>query len=186
MHEMIFDKRDFQDMTFKVNGVKDVTKAEGVKDIDELKELPQETIKYLAYVYDSNSPVVKRSRDLNERKERAAKMAGVDGPVSLDDEKVVSAIHAMLRYQGSYEWSLITMNEETFYENLKRILSPVEDDKDKDEITALEKKEKLLGFCDEIHSRLKDYKRTFYMGDVELQEKSDRIRFSPEAIAKHV
>lgn len=184
--QMIFDNRDFEEMTFKVHGVDNVHEVQSIKEISELDNMPQETILYLAYTYDSKSPVVRRSRDLEERKIRAAKLAGLDQPVALDDDQVVGAIHAMLRYQGSYEWSLITMNEETFYENQKRILSPVEDDKDKDEITALEKKEKLLQFCDQIHSRLKDYKRAFYMGDEKLAEKAERLRFSPEAIAKHV
>lgn len=177
-------------MTFRISDYEDVFECPSIAAIPELKDLPQKTIQYLVYCYDSGSPIVKRSRDLQERKTKAATMAGIpekdwDGLMSLNDG-LVRAIVAMLKYQKSYEWSLIIMNEETFDEINRRVLVPVEDEKDKDEIGALEKKDKLLEIADRTYQRLRNYKASFYVGDSDLEQKAERIRFSPESIANHV
>lgn len=187
----VFTRAEEKDMTFKLSGVKDAKKCPQVMDIEALHALDSKIIKYLVYCYDANSPLVKRSRGLAERKAKAGEAAGLSEEEflfvsGLGSIALVEAIVAMLKYQMSNEWSLIVINEEAFEEIKKRVLVPVVDDKDKDEISALEKKDKLLQIADSMLQRIRQYKAVFYLGDKELEEAAEEIRFSPESIAKYV
>ena len=148
-------------------------------------------IKYVLYIYDVNTPLKEHFPDLKIRKEQAALLSGYD----LKDEtlnsiffftnsKVLSMVDEFLKKQNNRVWSMIVSNEQTFFEYQTKLLRPVDGDRDKDILQALQIKSKIMDDLNTINERLDSYYMKLYGEDETLLNKikSDK-RLTPEYIA---
>ncbi len=158
-------------------------------------------IRYVIYLYDRNSDLVKEYSVLQRRKEAAAELAGFkrndkDGKFKEEvysmmsltrDEKGDSPINDMifcfLKMQDEMLWSLIVINENMFEEYMKLLMDPVFGKDSKNMLEAANLKTKLKGEVKEIRSDLAAFYSELYGENVELKEVK-RKPISPETILK--
>lgn len=153
-------------------------------------------VRYVILMYDVSSPLRQHYPELGKRKEFAASIAGFDlmkdNVVSLFDfkvdeephEELLDMIIKYLKYQNNWVWSMIVSNEQAFYEYNRRVMMPVEGNKDKDILQAINIKTQIMSSQDEIYQRLQKYYRDLSGGDDKLEEAiTTRKRLRPEEIA---
>jgi hypothetical protein len=153
-------------------------------------------IRYVILMYDVTSPLRQHYPDLSKRKEFAATLAGFDlmkdDVVSLFEfrlndepyEPLLDMITTYLKYQNNWVWSMIVSNEQAFYEYNRRVMMPVEGNRDKDILQAINIKTQIMVSQDDIYQRLQKYYRELSGGDDKLQESiTTRKRLRPEGIA---
>lgn len=153
-------------------------------------------VRYVILMYDVSSPLRQHYPELGKRKEFAASIAGYDlmkdNVVSLFDfkvdeephEELLDMIIKYLKYQNNWVWSMIVSNEQAFYEYNRRVMMPVEGNKDKDILQAINIKTQIMSSQDEIYQRLQKYYRDLSGGDDKLEEAiTTRKRLRPEEIA---
>ena len=150
-------------------------------------------IKYVLYMYDQNTPLKEQFPDLKVRKEQAAILSGYDLAEDSEllqqmffflSEKLIIMVDEFLRKQNNRIWSMIVSNEQTFFEYQTKLLSPVEGDRDKDILQALQIKSKIMDDLNTINDRLDSYYMKLYGEDQQLLKviKADK-RLTPEFIA---
>lgn len=152
--------------------------------------------RYVILMYDVNSPLRQHYPELGKRKEFAASMAGYD--LMKDDvtglfdfkindephEELLDIIIRYLKYQNNWVWSMIVSNEQAFYEYNRRVMMPVEGNRDKDILQAISIKTQIMNSQDDIYQRLQKYYRDLSGGDTNLEEAiTIRKRLRPEEIA---
>jgi hypothetical protein len=94
-------------------------------------------------------------------------------------------ISQYLQYQNSRLWTMIVTNEQSFYEYQRRIMAEVGGDADRDALSAVTLKTKLLEAMDDIDQRLSKYYAQLTGSDSALEDSlTKRRRLSPESIAK--
>ena len=153
-------------------------------------------IRYVILMYDVSSPLRHHYPELGKRKEFAASLAGYDlmkddvtglFEFRIDDEpyeELLDMIMRYLKYQNNWVWSMIVSNEQAFYEYNRRVMMPVEGNRDKDILQAINIKTQIMTSQDEIYQRLQKYYRELSGGDEKLQEEiTVRKRLRPEQIA---
>lgn len=155
--------------------------------------------RYVILMYDVNSPLRQHYPELGKRKEFAASMAGYD--LMKDDvtglfdfkindephEELLDMIIRYLKYQNNWVWSMIVSNEQAFYEYNRRVMMPVEGNRDKDILQAISIKTQIMNSQDDIYQRLQKYYRDLSGGDTNLEEAiTVRKRLRPEEIASNV
>jgi hypothetical protein len=157
-------------------------------------------MRYVILMYDSSSPLRQHYPELGKRKEFAASIAGYDmikddvislfefkvkvGEEYEPNEELLSMIIKYLKYQNNWVWSMIVSNEQAFYEYNKRVMMPVEGNKDKDILQAITIKTQIMNAQDDIYQRLQKYYRDLSGGDVNLEDAiKTRKRLRPEEIA---
>jgi len=161
-------------------------------------EINDKLMKYIIVVYDYNSPIVYKNRDLKTRKQQGAEFAGYDlmndgainGIINLEYDYVVDAIDLFLkRFIHNRIWYMISCNESIFWEYGKRMMSPVsaKDDAgksmtEKAVTEAMVLKTKLSEDMQSIDERLdSSYKRLY--GDENSNKFLNRAT-TPEIVAK--
>ena len=158
-------------------------------------------VMYVVAMYDQQSPLRESFPDLEKRKDEAIRLSGFDRAntdvinsvktltVTSEDgmapfDELLDAISAYLIFQSNRLWTLIVTNEQSFYEYQRRIMAEIGGDADKDALSAVTLKTKLLEAMDDIHKRLERYYNELTGGDNNLAESiSKRKRISPESIA---
>lgn len=191
----IFNKEDFSKMIFNPFKVKGSLKKKypKMKMFSSFQSADDQMITYVLYMYDQNTPMKEQFPDLKIRKEQAAVLSGYnlvkDNEILHDmfffqSSKVVEMVDEFLRKQNNRIWSMIVSNEQTFFEYQKKLLSPVEGDRDKDILQALQIKSKIMDDLNTINDRLDSYYMKLYGEDQELLKtiKADK-RLTPEFIA---
>jgi len=191
----IFNKEDFSKMIFNPFKVKGSLKKKypKMKMFSSFQSADDQMITYVLYMYDQNTPMKEQFPDLKIRKEQAAVLSGYnlvkDNEILHDmfffqSTKVVEMVDEFLRKQNNRIWSMIVSNEQTFFEYQKKLLSPVEGDRDKDILQALQIKSKIMDDLNTINDRLDSYYMKLYGEDQELLKtiKADK-RLTPEFIA---
>ena len=191
----IFNKEDFNKMIFNPFSItgsikKKYPKLKMFKTFDSAND---SMIKYVLYMYDQNTPLKEQFPELKIRKEQAAVLSGFS--LIKDNEKLhdvffflsdqlVDMVDEFLRKQNNRIWSMIVSNEQTFFEYQTKLLSPVEGDRDKDILQALQIKSKIMDDLNTINDRLDSYYMKLYGEDQELLKviKADK-RLTPEFIA---
>lgn len=156
----------------------------------------EKMIRYVLLMYDQKSPLHREYPDIDQRKTQAASIAGIeenvdnyftftvpgeDGPMPF--EELLNTVSKFTQYQNSRLWSLIVVNTEAFYEYQRRIMAQVGGEVDKDALSAVTLKTKLLEAIDQIHRRLEKYYDELTGGDKKLEEAVTQKRWRPEAIA---
>ena len=191
----IFNTEDFKKMIFNPFKVKGSLKKKfpKIKMFSSFQTAEDQMIAYVLYMYDQNTPMKEQFPDLKIRKEQSAVLSGYD--LVKDNEilhdmfffkstKVIEMVDEFLRKQNNRIWSMIVSNEQTFFEYQKKLLSPVEGERDKDILQALQIKSKIMDDLNTINDRLDSYYMKLYGEDQELLKtiKSDK-RLTPEFIA---
>lgn len=191
----IFNNEDFSKMIFNPFKVKGSLKKKypKMKMFSTFQSSEDQLIAYVLYMYDQNTPLKDQFPDLKIRKEQAAELSGYD--ITKDAEvlnqiffftnsKLVDMVDEFLRKQNNRIWSMIVSNEQTFFEYQTKLLSPVEGDRDKDILQALQIKSKIMDDLNTINDRLDSYYMKLYGEDQELLKtiKADK-RLTPEFIA---
>lgn len=191
----IFNKEDFNKMIFNPFSIKGSIKKKypKLKMFKTFDNANDSMIKYVLYMYDQNTPLKEQFPELKIRKEQAAVLSGFS--LIKDNEKLhdvffflsdqlVDMVDEFLRKQNNRIWSMIVSNEQTFFEYQTKLLSPVEGDRDKDILQALQIKSKIMDDLNTINDRLDSYYMKLYGEDQELLKviKADK-RLTPEFIA---
>lgn len=159
-------------------------------------------LRYVLLMYDQNSPLREYYPELGKRKSFSASIAGYDldkeDVTTLFDfkvkneadeyvpcEEMLELIMKYLKYQNNWVWSMIVSNEQAFYEFNQRVMMPVDGNKDKDILQAINIKTQIMQSQDDIAQRLKKYFRELSGGDEQLEDAViKRKRLSPESQAK--
>lgn len=146
---------------------------------------------YILLMYDKNSPLLKKSNNLEFRKNEALHLAGFnsDDPrlstyKEFIDEEFTTMVIDFLIYQNDYVWMMLVSNEQTFYEFQKTLLQEsamIRNDKDK--ISAIASKAKLMEESDNIVNRIAAYRKKVFSED-KLIDESKKIAVSPEEMAR--
>jgi hypothetical protein len=170
------------------------------KDCNKVKSKVDKTIRYILLMYDANSPLRLYYPDLEQRKIAAADLAGFDWGVEdmeeilefkikteggiVPNEEMLVMIMNYLKYQNNWVWTMIVSNSEAFYEYNKRVMMPVEGNRDKDILQAINIKTQIMQSQDDIYLRLQRYYKEMSGGDPMLEEEIKvRKRLRPEEIA---
>lgn len=194
----MIDEREYKKMEFDPTVKKQLTVFyPKLKDIVGVGD--DRMIRYVILMYDVNSPLRKHYPELGKRKEFAASIAGYDlmrdDVVSLFDFKIndepyedlIDMIMSYLKYQNNWVWTMIISNEQAFFEYNKRVMLPVEGNRDKDILQAINIKTQIMTSQDEIYQRLQKYYRELSGGDDSLEEAIIvKKRLRPEEIAANV
>ncbi len=164
----IFNKEDFNKMIFNPFSIKGSIKKKypKLKMFKTFDSANDSMIKYVLYMYDQNTPLKEQFPELKIRKEQAAVLSGFS--LMKDNEKLhdvffflsdqlVDMVDEFLRKQNNRIWSMIVSNEQTFFEYQTKLLSPVEGDRDKDILQALQIKSKIMDDLNTINARLDSY-----------------------------
>jgi len=153
---------------------------------------------YMLLAYHPDSPMIKKYTSVSQRKERSIYYSGwnlsrdiearkVENLIDLSDETFLSLVHGFLTHINNRTWAMIVLNETTFTEYQKQLLTPLLAAGDKNALQAAALKETLLKQIDEIDKRLIGYYDRLYMGDnVLVKEGTKRKGVSPEMIASNV
>lgn len=198
----MISEKDFSKMEFNPV-VKDSLTTAYPKLKEIVGDADDRMIRYTLMMYDVNSPLRLHYPDLGKRKEFAANIAGYDLAkddvsalfdfrVKVDDEyrpntPLLDIIMKYLKYQNNWVWSMIVSNEQAFYEYNQRVMMPVDGDRDKDILQAINIKTQIMTSQDEIYQRLQKYYRDLSGGDNKLEESiMTRKRLRPEQIADNV
>lgn len=174
------------------------------KKYPKLKELFGDFIdrqmRYVILMYDINSPLRPLYPEIRKRKEWAADIAGykIDSKeaeelytLSINIEGVMKPntplldlILKYLSYQNNRLWTLIITNEQAFTEFQQKVMSEVGGDADKDQLSAVNIKTKILESMDAIHRRLDGYYRELSGDDTDLDDAlQKKKRMTAESVA---
>lgn len=156
----------------------------------------EKILKYILFLYDPKSPLIKDSRNIKTRKQEAARLAGFDLQKDTDfldrlysfknKEAAAKTVLFLKEFIHNRTWSMIVSHEQTFYEYNERLMKPVEDDKEtkeKDIMSTIVLKSKLVQDLKDIHSTLKEYYKEMFDDD-DLRDKVVNTRISPETMAR--
>jgi hypothetical protein len=161
-----------------------------------LKTDDDKLARFVLLLYDKDCPLHREYPDVERRKVQAAQLSGIgdnvekyftftmpgpDGDIQFD--LLLNAVTNFLQYKNSRLWSLIVVNTEAFFEYQRRIMAQVGGEVDKDALSAVTLKTKLLEAIDQIHRRLERYYEEMTGGDKNLEGVITNKRWSPEAIA---
>lgn len=154
-------------------------------------------LRYICLLYDSKSPLIINERELNYRKQVAAELAGFNPD---HDEKFLQSLYGfefewvvilimryLMRFIKQRQWAYICAIEMAYWENIQRIMKPVEKaekGKDWDELKAIEIKSKLKDEAEKDLRRLDMLYRQFFNDDEELEEAVKTVRMTPESVGK--
>jgi hypothetical protein len=171
------------------------------KQLSVINEISQQVdnklMKYIIVLYDFNSPIVAKFRDLKVRKQQAAEFCGYDLSkdsmsiiFSLSEDYMLEAVDTFLKkFIHNRTWYMICANESIFWEYGKRMLLPVGNTdeggkklSEKDLIAAMQAKTKLSEDMYAIDERLDTaYKRLY--GDENIGRFLNKST-TPESIAR--
>lgn len=184
-------------MRFKVHNINDLEKILWLKDVPSVKGLNQQrklaTVKYFAYMYDQNSPLFSRVPDVSQRKKEASRLAGFDIGKDLKyleqiwgltQETYVKIVVEMMKVQNNHELTMLVSMENYFYALNERLLRPLQEGDDMEELKSLETKGKLRKEMMDTRVVMTELYNSLFKGDKVLEEKVMRSsRFTPENVA---
>jgi len=159
-------------------------------------KIDNRVMKYIIVLYDYNSPIVKKFRDLKIRKQQAAEFAGfdlmkenMDAIFNLTEDWILEAVDLFLKkFIHNRTWYMICSNESVFWEYGKRMLQPIGNTdeggkklSEKDLIAAMQSKTKLSEDMASIDERLDAAYKKLY-GDENINKFLQKAT-TPENIA---
>lgn len=189
---------DYSTLCFNISNFKSGTLPKSCPDMNQIKSWwntdrkdKDKVIRYIILMYDKGSPLIKRFTNLDARKREASAIAGFNQEEpslkaykEFQDEEFTEMVVEFLIYQNNYTWTMLVSNEQTFYEFQKTLLqesSMIRNDKDK--ISAIASKAKLMEESDKIVERINSYYKQVFTEE-KVIETAKRIASSPEEIAK--
>lgn len=154
---------------------------QGIKPPDIPSINPDTFFRWMAFVYDPNSPMIHGFQDLKQRKEAAADEVGFKLKHALDHMPVV--VDFLQKMVKSREWTLIVSYENFYDELTEKVNTKLSDGTQDDQLKALEKKTKSLAEMRNIIAILPQLYKEFFGGDEELQKVAEQD-ITPELVSK--
>lgn len=198
MDNPLFQDKDFAQLRYNVFSTPNPRELRGLaKKLPSVKRLDaredgDKLLKYVMLMYDKNSPAVQFWQDAGLRKKECAILAGydlktdkavLDGLFDFVDRDLQEIAIEFLKDQYNLWWAMIVSNEQTFYEYQKTIMTDVVSyNTDKDKLSAIIIKTKLMEDSDKIVERLQGY-YTKVFGDGEEKRIATKS-YTPESIAR--
>lgn len=150
-----------------------------------------EYVRWLMWVYDPNSPMVKYANNIKRRKEMALDEV-FDNPLEKTTfvEHPIYAIRFLKDFIKSTHWATICTKHETFWEYHKLVNAPIRvNDNDEDDnkkiLEAAIKKNTLIESMERYSAGFNTDLKDFFGGDEDLvSAEAERNKFTPETIAK--
>lgn len=161
---------------------------------------------YILFMYQKDSPLVKKFSDVKKRREEAIKESGLDGelaeslqlmcidpgekdkpnPLKKTFDQIIKMIVDFLMYQGDVDWSLICILESLFVEYSTILITGISNvNNDKDLVAATNAKKVTREELMRVKDDLKQLKNEFYNGDMDLADVAEKkLRWTPEGISK--
>lgn len=188
----MYRSSDFSGMYFKVHGLTTLDGVEALSEVPAFEQVRNErvkTIKYFCYLYDAGSPILKRVRDIDKRRQKAAELAGF-GP---EDAQYVNTLNRlsvqryrdivlqMLRAQHNRTFSTIVMSEVLFDECMQKINQIVEMDKDTDALRAMKSKFDIIKHMNDLDEEISQLEAKVFMGD----DQAERVVRESGALTPH-
>lgn len=190
---------DFSQLYYDLHGKKEspFSLYPELNDVEDFKFCPDfdkdSIIRYINYMYSKDTPLFKRYKNAPERKKQSAILAGItinpkvdDGVFSLRDKYVLRMVLRFLAIQNDKTWSSIVENEQRYYDNLRILLQPLDEDDEKKRVETAKNKDALSDANSKIYDRLKTLYKELVSDDKSLEEaikKIDVVRTTPEEIA---
>ena len=147
-------------------------------------------MRYLIYMYEPNTPLLKGFTDLSKRIDVAIELSGMEDKhlrSMIKQNKMIIVkrmAFELLKHSKNMLWNLIISNEAIFFEAMDNLLNESTETKDKDLVQTLKYKDDLAVKMDKANDRLEKYKRQFYGGDDRLADNHAQIsKMSSESIA---
>jgi hypothetical protein len=173
------------------------------------KEFPQnknftELSRYIQFMYQKNSPLVPKFRDVKKRREVAIEESGLKGKIAecvllmtdvSDSDKdpykfsmVVDMILGFLMFQNDKLWTRICIHESLFLEYSKILMTGIKTvNSDKDLVAATNAKKVTRSEFNDVGIELEALYEKFFNGDKEIVEKiKEDYRFTPENISRKI
>lgn len=150
-------------------------------------------LRYVIMISDPKSVLVVTERDLSYRKGIAADLSNLntnetyrDEVFNYTNETVLElTVRYLMRFAKSKEFAAILALEYTYWESIRLLLKPINDNKvkDKEILDAVQKKGAIKSEIDSDLKRLESYYSSFYGEDKELINRA-KERITPENIRK--
>ena len=141
----------------------------------------EKQLRYMAFVYDPASPMLKSHPDLAERRKAARKELGI---FSDQEESLPIRLAFITRLIRNRTWTMICSFEAAFYEYNESLHTPVVCEDEGDRVQAIERKEKLRKGMTSIDADLEELYAKLMDFDEEAVEKVRVI--TSESIAKQL
>lgn len=201
-HKWIFnikcEHRDLRLSDDRMNEIESWKKFPSGKNFDEIAL-------YIMFMYQKDSPLVKKFSDVTKRREEAIKESGISGqmaeslkymsidpgekdkpnPLKKTFDQIIKMIVDFLMYQNDVDWSVICLLESLFVEYSTILITGISNvNNDKDLVAATNAKKVTREELMRVKDDLKQLKNEFYNGDTELIDVVEKkIRFTPEGIS---
>jgi hypothetical protein len=161
----------------------------------ELGTKDEKLLRYVIFLYDPGSPLIKEFKDLTMRKRQAASLAGMDlkkdlEPIySFTDQVALNAVDVYLKsFISSRLWYIICGREQTVYEYAQRMMKPIEvkvGSDEQQEMKSMAIKSTFSKDLTAINDALEADLIKFFGNDDDLA-KAKRKGFTPEDMAGKV
>jgi hypothetical protein len=196
----MFEKGEFLKLKFNVYAVaqgKDLLQKfpllSKIKSFTDYAEADRNRIiRYIIYMYDVESPFIKRFQKIEDRQREAAILSGFDVNKHKDrlrdlysnkDESTNDMIVDFIVELNNRKWAMIVSNEAIFYEFQRALRKPITNTRDdKNKMDAIMVKSKMMEESNTIDQRLDGYYEDLF-GTKDLVEYGKRKRISPETQA---
>lgn len=198
----MFEKGEFSKLRFNVYLVKhgkdllqEYPKLAAIKSFKDYADADRNRlIRYIVYMYDKDSPLVKRFQKIEDRQRESALLAGYDinkyhdrmqELYSNSNPDVTEMIVDFIVEINSRKWAMINSNEATFYEFQRALMTPIDRasaNNEKAGMDAIMVKSKMMEESDIIDLRLDKYYEDLF-GSREFVEYGKRKRITPESVA---
>lgn len=166
-----------------------------------------EISRYIQFMYQKDSPLVSKFRDVKARRRAAITESGLTGdlaecilsmtdPTGLEDKdkdklkfgQIVAMIVDFLMYQNDRLWARICIHESLFVEYSNVAMTGIKTvNNDKDLVAATNAKETTRKALNSVGEELDALYEKFLNHDTELEEVvKEQYRFTPEGISKKI
>jgi len=194
----MFEDKDFEDMYYNIHK-KDLPEEPRLQKLTYLRQLSKNTeiaTRYFCYAYDIGSPLVKRIKNVMDRRHMAAELAGFDLNDKVDSKKAeqyillvspiyVKIVQQMLSEMKHLEYTLLVTQESFFMELAGKVLDPIKNVKDdKALIDATSVKDKLSESMKKTLDRINALRKEIYVDNDLIDKIKDSERYSPEDLAQ--
>ncbi len=151
-------------------------------------------VRYLIYMYHIKSPLRGKIKNIKDRKEYAAKLAGYHGKVDpakknrmieATDPKVVTAIYDFIRYINDHAWAQLISNELMFWTYYRELVTPLKKDA-KISTTEINRKDKIRAALKALQQDIENGEYEIFGGDKEVADIVKEVRRTktfPEQVA---
>lgn len=193
----MFEDKEFEDMYFNIHkkDISDEHRLTKVTHLNKLGRNKEAATRYFCYAYDINSPLVRKVKNVMDRRHMAAELAGFDLSkredmsraeqyINLAAPLYVKIVQQMLSEMKHLEYTLLVTQESFFMELASKVLDPIKNVKDdKALIDATSVKDKLSESMKKTLDRINALRKEIYVDNDLIEKIKESDRYSPEDLA---